>query len=144
MTPKDKCSVDSVGIKYLNIFLITSEWRTPFKMVPSVEFNFDELLSQIGSFGPFQIRVFILVSAFEAPAAWMLLQHVFAAARPSWVCPSADRGGNSTSAGGAWTMSMPAENSTGCTPYGSVCPGRVYTSDYTSIVTEVSSLIFRV
>ena len=97
---------------------------------------FEEMLNDIGTFGPYQIRVFVLVSAFETPAAWAMLLPVFAGAKPTWICPEQNISlyyDNDNSS---------ATNSTSnwCGPQGEICTGLEYTSDFTSVVTEVRGL----
>lgn len=50
--------------------------------------DFDDILDEIGSFGPFQITVFLLVSIFETPTAWAMFLQVFVAADQPWTCSS--------------------------------------------------------
>jgi len=47
---------------------------------------YEAVLKELGSFGPFQRRVFILVSMFETPAAWAMLLPVLLNNVPSWTC----------------------------------------------------------
>ncbi len=72
------------------------------------------------------MRVFLLVSAFETPAAWAMLLPVFAHAKPEWTCGDGAADGNAT--GNATEQ---------CIANGSICDGANYTSDFTSIVSEV-------
>ena len=48
--------------------------------------DFDDLLDEVGGFGPFQVTVFVLVSLFETPTAWAMFLHVFVAAHQPWTC----------------------------------------------------------
>lgn len=50
--------------------------------------DFDDVLEEIGPFGPFQITVFVLVSLFETPTAWAMFLQVFVAADQPWICSS--------------------------------------------------------
>ena len=100
--------------------------------------QFDEVLDELGSFGHFQLRLFLVVSLFETPAAWAMFLPVFAAAKPTWRCPvqSPD-----LSNGIDWlnTTISTALNYTEntCTESNTVCAGIEYTSEFTSIVSEV-------
>lgn len=46
--------------------------------------DFDGVLDSLGGFGSYQRQVFLLVSAFETPAAWAMLLPVFIGATPKW------------------------------------------------------------
>ena len=46
--------------------------------------DFDSVLDSLGGFGSYQRQVFLLVSAFETPAAWVMLLPVFIGAAPKW------------------------------------------------------------
>ncbi len=66
--------------------------------------EFEEVLSAIGDFGPFQICVFILVSMFETPAAWAIFLPVFIARKPDWMCVQSSSFDLSTNASRALTV----------------------------------------
>ena len=50
--------------------------------------DFDDILDEVGGFGPFQIVVFVLVSLFETPTAWAMFLQVFVAYDHPWTCSS--------------------------------------------------------
>lgn len=81
--------------------------------------EFDHVLRIIGEFGPHQRRLYALLNLSLIPAAFQLLLQVFVGAEPSYVCL------NSSS------------NET-CPKNKSHCLEIQYTSEFTSIVTEVS------
>ena len=93
--------------------------------------EYEDIIEKLGSFGPFQIRVFILVSMFETPAAWYMLLPVFTGAVPAWTCPSTPSLNNNTESNNT-DMDM------ACMPDNSVCSGISYTDEFTSIVSEVN------
>ena len=97
--------------------------------------DFEAVLKDVGEFGPFQVRLFLLVSMFETPAAWALFLNVFAAAKPDWRCLTYD--GDNTSHVDSYNASV-SNASAACTDSGQLCDGIVYTSDFTSIVSEVN------
>jgi len=47
---------------------------------------FEAVIDSLGAFGPYQRQIFILVSAFETPAAWAMLLPLFSGAQPNWYC----------------------------------------------------------
>ncbi|KAI0220240.1 Organic cation transporter protein [Lamellibrachia satsuma] len=100
--------------------------------------QFDEVLDELGSFGPFQLRLFLVVSLFETPAAWAMFLPVFIAAKPTWRCPvpsSDDFSYNIDMLNTTINKTMKyTENS--CTESNTVCTGIEYTSNFTSIVSE--------
>ena len=127
-------------------------WSCPLVTEKLIMHEFEKVIQEVGAFGPFQVRVFLLVSAFETPAAWAMLLPVFAAAKPTWRCPSGYHDnytlhGNSSVSyphGNDVTESIPNTSHTGqeCTADGTLCPGVEFTSDFTSIATEVSFQFF--
>ncbi len=101
--------------------------------------EFEEIIEEVGAFGPYQIRVFILVSAFETPAAWAMLLPVFAAATPTWKCPVSYIIDNGT----VGNISMDANFTEAmCNADGFMCEGAKLTSGFTSIKSEVFFLHF--
>jgi hypothetical protein len=48
--------------------------------------EYEQILRQLGSFGPYQRRAFILVSMFETPLAWAMLTPILLNYRPDWYC----------------------------------------------------------
>ena len=67
--------------------------------------EFEEMLEEVGTFGPFQVTIFILVSLFEMPAAWAMVLPVFTAATPMWECQKTNRTGDHSNASVTATMS---------------------------------------
>lgn len=84
--------------------------------------EFDHVLRIIGEFGPHQRRLYALLNLSLIPAAFQLLLQVFVGAEPNWICL------NSLS------------NET-CPRNKSHCSEVQYTSEFTSIVTEVRSVL---
>ena len=105
--------------------------------------EYEQVLKQIGSFGPCQRKVFILVSMFETPAAWAMLLPILLNVTPKWICTSSHI--NSTfNDSGSWNISQhnisDAETTNVCSADGNVCPGIQFTDDFTSIVSEVNMI----
>lgn len=48
--------------------------------------EYEQILRQLGSFGPYQRRAFILVSMFETPLAWAMLTPMLLNIKPDWFC----------------------------------------------------------
>lgn len=48
--------------------------------------EYEHILRQLGSFGPYQRRAFILVSMFETPLAWAMLAPILLNIKPDWLC----------------------------------------------------------
>ena len=113
----------------------------------SSKYGFDDLLDDVRQFGPFQWRVFIIASIFEAPAAMGLLFFVFGGANPGWHCE-----GLTNTTLSSLTNSTPLilpispgetlsdSNHTKVDQCLQECPVRVYNDDFTSVVTEVRPL----
>ena len=98
--------------------------------------EFEEIIEHLGAFGPYQVRVFLLVSAFETPAAWAMLLPVFAQAKPAWECPSA----RDPVSGDDLNVTVNSTVTEHCAPDGQICDDANYTSDFTSIVSEVRTV----
>ena len=58
--------------------------------------DFEDILDDVGTFGPFQVRLFVLVSLFETPAAWAIFLPVFIQKMPEWSCLSSKDAINSS------------------------------------------------
>ena len=127
--------------------------------------DFDALLHSLGAFGPYQRQIFILVSAFETPAAWAMLLPVFVGMKPDWSChmpgkinPHRPYTTQSSLYGRIALMllhfesGMRADNGTGqvslnrsgvevlsnfCPKNGTSCDSIVYDDSFTSIISEV-------
>ena len=102
--------------------------------------EFENVIEDLGSFGPYQIRIFVLVSLFEIPCAWAMLLPVFIGAMPKWECLIT---GNSSM---VQNSSFIETNATvgGCTKDNRPCEGMKFSSEFTSIVTEVNSSVTKV
>lgn len=103
--------------------------------------EFEDVLRQLGSFGPYQRRVFVLVSMFETPVAWVMLLPIFLNVVPEWKCPE------SSNAFLAYNSSLTANISLSttnislsineCSESGLLCPGASFTKEIQTIVSEV-------
>ncbi|XP_050402198.1 organic cation transporter protein isoform X1 [Patella vulgata] len=93
--------------------------------------DFESIIEKLRPFGPYQIRVFMLVSLFETPLAWAMLLPIFTSARPSWTCD----GPNFTNISSNLTISN-QKNINSCTPSQDVCSGVNFSNEFTSIITE--------
>jgi hypothetical protein len=96
--------------------------------------EYEKVLQHLGSlgpmksFGPYQVRVFIIVSMFETPAAWAMLLPVLINAVPDWTCDNNDTS-NTTS---NYTVNT-------CDSDNKVCSGITFSKDFSSIRSEVST-----
>lgn len=97
------------------------------KSKESTATEYEEILVQSGGFGPYQIRIFILVSLFETPVAWVMLLPVLTGASSKWTCP----GDNMTVSNVSQRF---GQNASECV----ICPDIQYTAPYTSIITQVT------
>lgn len=103
--------------------------------------EYENILQEIGAFGPYQVRVFILVSMFETPLAWVMLLPLLVHGTPDWTC-----GVNMANFSEVLTnftankTHLQLENQTidGCSADGVVCENATFSKEYTSIVTEVN------
>ena len=104
--------------------------------------EYEAVIDEIGSFGPAQIQVFILVSLFEAPVAWGLLVHpVFASRKVPWSC-AYDNG-----TGGLGGFDSPSNATSwlegNCTLLEmSQCGSVIFSTEYSSVVSEVRMICF--
>ncbi|CAH1796783.1 unnamed protein product [Owenia fusiformis] len=115
--------------------------------------QFEDVIEQLGGFGPYQRRIFLLVSLFETPAAWAMLLPVFTGATPTWSCPlmmnytytnhdnenvTGDHHGNRTvdHHGNYSSGNMTYAETGACSSDGSICQSVQYSKDYTSVVSE--------
>ncbi|KAK7469872.1 hypothetical protein BaRGS_00036092 [Batillaria attramentaria] len=89
--------------------------------------EYEKILKDIRPFGPFQVRVFVLVSMFETPLAWAMLLPMFTSASPDFVCETESNNSQSINSSEALhNGSTATANQTKCQPADS----------FTSIVTE--------
>lgn len=97
--------------------------------------EFEDILHGVGSFGPFQVMVFIVVSLFETPAAWAMFLPVFIHRQVRWVCKNDTYHDkfNDTETNKTWSDGMNRSNCNRCPE-----SERQYLDDFTSIVSEVS------
>lgn len=112
--------------------------------------EFESVLDGLGSFGPYQRRLFILVSLFETPTSWAMLLPVFTGASPGFRCSGAPANStvlqpstgyvvaNDTAYRNATLDGHSMTNSSQhCLADGSPCPGLAFNEyEFTSIVTE--------
>ncbi|GFS26250.1 solute carrier family 22 member 15-like [Elysia marginata] len=89
--------------------------------------EYENILHQIRSFGPFQVRLFVLVSLFETPLAWAMLVPIFTAANPGFFCSD-----NSDS--DFFTNSTKDDDV--CYRNKTICSEILAQTEFTSIVTE--------
>ncbi|KAK3097018.1 hypothetical protein FSP39_005624 [Pinctada imbricata] len=109
--------------------------------------HYEKVLQDLGPFGPFQRRVFVLVSLFETPVAWAMLLPIFLGRKTSWKCESqsASTEGNfsiagnfSTSQNSSYHQNVTSyDDSPGkCNMDGTPCPGIIFADEFTSIISE--------
>ncbi|KAL5004057.1 hypothetical protein ScPMuIL_017513 [Solemya velum] len=103
--------------------------------------EYEKILREIGAFGPYQVRVFILVSMFETPLAWAMLLPMLLNGAPDWSC-----GVDVSNITDVWTNNTVNvtrshwvnQTSDTCSSDGGVCENITFSKEYTSIVTEFS------
>ncbi|XP_068751499.1 solute carrier family 22 member 15-like [Montipora capricornis] len=86
--------------------------------------DFDGALGQIGEFGWYQRKIFVLISLAAVPCYYQMLLLVFVAATPKWTCPEDSK-----------ANSIPCKDNC-CTPRGVICDRASFTTNFTSIATE--------
>ncbi|KAK3788267.1 hypothetical protein RRG08_027001 [Elysia crispata] len=89
--------------------------------------EYENVLQQIRAFGPFQVRIFVLVSLFETPLAWAMLVPIFTAANPGFFCSDYS---------GSDSIFNSTQDEDVCQRNKSTCPDISADSEFTSIVTE--------
>ena len=100
--------------------------------------EYEAVLQQLGDFGPYQVRIFILVSLFETPLAWAMLVPIVTAANPGTFCSLFDHIGNSSS---GLKVSLNNDSDVDiCTVNQSLCGEIKFDPSFTSIVSEVRKL----
>ncbi|KAH9513363.1 hypothetical protein Btru_034737 [Bulinus truncatus] len=86
--------------------------------------EYEDILQKIRPFGPYQIRTFVLVSLFETPLAWAMLESLFTSAIPKFNCFYPNQ-----------TVEH-MDNVTHCSKYRNTCESYVFLSDFTSTISE--------
>lgn len=100
--------------------------------------EFENVLRQLGSFGPYQRRVFILVSMFETPVAWAMLLPIFLNVVPEWKCPDTSNASLVYNSSFTSNISFPLSiNVKKCSESGLLCPEASFTKEIQTIVSEV-------
>lgn len=96
--------------------------------------EYENVLEQIRPFGPYQIRIFVLVSLFETPLAWAMLAPIFTASNPGVFCDTSQES-NTT----YWGLNKNQSKQINCgkNVYCQTVPNISFLPDYTSIVSEV-------
>ena len=103
--------------------------------------DFEDIIKKIGSFGRYQIRVFILVSLSETPCAWAMVLAVFTHATPKIFCfnvvTAQLNGANNASVESKGNQSGTTDREPEHCLNGTICSNHTYGEEFTSIVTEV-------
>lgn len=100
--------------------------------------EFENVLRQLGSFGPYQRRVFVLVSMFETPVAWAMLLPIFLNVVPEWKCPDSSNASLTYNSSFTSNISFPLSiNVKKCSESGLLCPEASFTKEIQTIVSEV-------
>lgn len=100
--------------------------------------EFENVLRQLGSFGPYQRRVFVLVSMFETPVAWAMLLPIFLNVVPEWKCPDTTNASLVYNSSFTSNISFPLSiNDKSCSESGLLCPEASFTKEIQTIVSEV-------
>ena len=100
--------------------------------------SLEEVIEQMGAFGPFQSMVLIILNLAETPCAWAILLMAFAGAKPEWTCHNATDITNETYV--ITTTNASSYEST-CDAQGNLCPNPVYYEDFGTIVSQVGIMI---
>ena len=88
--------------------------------------DFDSALKQVGEFGRYQRKLFILISLSALPSYYQMLVLVFTAATPKWTCPEENKA----------NLKHCKSLESCCAVDGSICDGASFTTNFTSIATE--------
>lgn len=100
--------------------------------------EFENVLRQLGSFGPYQRRVFVLVSMFETPVAWAMLLPIFLNVVPEWKCSDSSNASLTYNSSFTSNISFPLSiNVKKCSESGLLCPEASFTKEIQTIVSEV-------
>lgn len=103
--------------------------------------EFEDVLRQLGSFGPYQRRVFVLVSMFETPVAWAMLLPIFLNVVPEWKCPEFSNASLTHNSSLTTNISLSTTNISlsinECSESGLLCPGASFSKEIQTIVSEV-------
>ena len=92
--------------------------------------TFESILKEdVGEFGPFQVRLFILVSWFETPAAWSIFLPIFTLLPATWTCTD-DVNATKFSTKNNWNASE------SCAADGEYCANATFDGARTSINTD--------
>lgn len=101
--------------------------------------EFENVLRQLGSFGPYQRRVFVLVSMFETPVAWAMLLPIFLNVVPEWKCSDSSNASLTYNSSFTSNISFPLSiNDKSCSESGLLCPEASFTKEIQTIVSEWS------
>ena len=101
--------------------------------------SFEVLLERLGSFGPYQIRTFILTSLLDLPACWVAMFFLFGGYNPGFVCVS--QAGKALVDNGTFSVTTAPNDTWGadqCQVNGSDCVAIIFNEDYHSALTEVT------
>ena len=109
------------------------------------EITFEGILKKVGEFGPYQLTVFLLISLSDITASLAAQFFIFGAANPGFACV-VDENLNFSDIYKDGQFIPPAENNTQyavdeCEVGEQSCVKRFYSTEFTSIITEVSLLM---
>ena len=103
--------------------------------------TFEDILQKIKPFGLFQIGVFAIISLSDVSSSMCLQFFIYGAANPGYAC-IADGNLNESDVIKDGMLIKPPANNSGylldtCEVNGTSCLRRIYSPDFTSIITEV-------
>ena len=138
----DDAQKSQIPVSFLQMAVDDQQKEHPVPDYDKQPTDFDDVIEEVGPFGPFQWRIWIIGSMFELPCAICLYFFVFGAANPGWQCVASE---NTTMTN--WTLTsshvdnrtpLYVQNDTDVIASCADDCTRVYNPELTSIVTEVS------
>ena len=122
--------------------------------------EYERVIDNLGSFGAYQRRAFLLVSLLETPVCWAMLTPMLLNYKPDWFCPNWDEFNDLAGSGDSnWSRIdsydkydhyLRTHNGSGVNltytknscPASGVCPGIKFDTDMVTVVTQVGVLCF--
>lgn len=105
--------------------------------------TFDDLLQKLNSFGPYQIKVFVLTTLFDFPGCWVAMFFLFGGYNPGYYCLSNEAklaNDNGTFNVNDYVNRTDFITEDVCIVNGSKCSRLLFKDTYHSALTEVSAI----
>lgn len=99
--------------------------------------SLEDIIVQLGSFGPLQLFILTVLNFAETPCAWAILLMAFAGAKPEWTCSHVTNTSAYNVSNDA-VMISPINVSSTCDALGTLCPNAEFHEDFHSVVSQVS------